>query len=251
MPTPTPAPRILPVPDQPMPLLRPGELAADPVYSCISQRDRMIANKNIIQAWSIVNSDAIPAQKARAMHYLKGISNLAVATKQKHMDHEISKLDIEVEARAEPTAGLLEILPQDFQYDDKLASPSTTQLETDRQREAHWEASPLPNTYAISDISQLPAYVHSRLPQLWTCIETVALQGPPADETHQRMHQQAQQYLAAFKRIIPPKGQPWVGLVVNEMLSLRRRGADPLMVLETMPSVESVYEAGPEHFRCA
>lgn len=245
-PTPTPAPRTLPTPHPPVALLRPGELAADHLYSFIPQQERMVANSNIAQAWSILNGDALPSQKAEAMGFLERISRMTAAKRQEHEDY-LGPEAQELVARRE--TGLQEDEPSAQQHYDRFADSEARQAGPGTEPGAYGETKLLPNAYAIRDVSQLPAYVHARLPQLWTCTEIVALQTPPVDEIQLRLHQQARQFLVAFTESVPPKGRPWVSLVMDEMLKLRRQGEDPMLVLLTMPSVESVYELGLEAFR--
>ena len=239
LPTPTPAPRSLPVSSQPMALLRPNELAVDSQYSFIPQQERLIANKNIIQAWSIMSGDAAPAQKDKAMSYIKTMSNMAATERKKYQNHEFAMM----EAReAEPK--LQTNKQQDSLHSNRYAGIDVRQVEGEAERGAPWDAGVGNHAYAIRDISQLSAYVQSRLSQLWTCTEIVALQPPPIDQTQFSIHQQAQQYLIAFKQSVPPKGRQWVGLVIDGMLKLRRQGEDPLTVLKTVPNVEHTCDEG-------
>lgn len=239
LPTPTPAPRTLLASNQPMALLRPNELAADPQYSFIPQQERLIANKNIIQAWSIMSGDAAPAQKEKAISYIKTMSSMAAAERKKYQNHEFAMLE------AQETGPKLQAnKQQDSLHYNRFSGAEVRQMEGETEREATWDAGMGSHTYAIRDISQLPAYVQSCLSQLWTCTEIVALQPPPVDQTQFSIHQQAQQYLIAFKQSVPPKGRQWVGLVIDGMLKLRRQGEDPLTVLKTVPNVESTCEEG-------
>lgn len=95
------------------------------------------------------------------------------------------------------------------------------------------------HAYAIRHLSQLPAYVHSHLSQLWTCTQILAMQGAPTDQAHMMRYQQAQQYYLTFTQSVPPPGLKWVGLVVEGMLGLCKQGGDPMAVLQSIPPVES------------
>ncbi|KAF9697522.1 hypothetical protein EKO04_004131 [Ascochyta lentis] len=238
LPTPTPTPHTLPTTSPQIALLRSGELAADPVYSFIPQKERMAANKNIIQAWSIINSDAIPAQKASATHFLKKLSRMVASKRQEYEDHQLIGLETP-KAEAEREARLQRNLQQDYQHDDRFAGWEAQPSDMGAEPQIGWEEELPSNAYAIYDISQLPAYVQSRLSQLWTCIHIVALQAPPMDQNQLNVYRQAQQYFIAFKQSVPPEGRQWVDLVIDRMLQLHKQGGDPLTVLETMPSVES------------
>ncbi|KZM18874.1 uncharacterized protein EKO05_0010404 [Ascochyta rabiei] len=234
LPTPTPAPRTLPTPDPPIPLLRPGELIANPAYSSIPQQERIAANKSIIQAWSIIKSDAIAVQKASATNYIQKVSRLAANKRQEYQDHERIGLEAQ-EAEAEREA-LQRSKQQEHQHHDSFAG-SKAQSAEDVESQAEGEGL-VGHTYAICDMSQLPAYVQSRLSQLWACTQIVALRAPPTNQTQLDLHRQAQQFLIAFKQSVPPRGRWWVDLVVDRMLQLRKQGGDPQTVLETMPTVE-------------
>jgi hypothetical protein len=191
-----PAP-ALPVSTTSATLLRPGELGTDPQYSFIPPQERSVANDGIISAWNIINSDAIPHQKAKATDYIKNMSRVAFTKRQEYQEHEFAGLQ---------------------------AQGQQTERETELGSDI----------YAIRDISQLPAYVQSRLSQLWTCTELVALQAPLTNQTQLAIHRDAQKYLVAFRESVPPNGRQWVVLVIDAMLDLYRRGEDPLTVLKTM-----------------
>ena len=247
--TPTPVPRALPAPGPPTPLLRPGELLADAIYDFIPKQERVSVNRNIAQAWSIINSDAIPVQKAKAMGYIKSMSRNSAIEREKYFARNdgpvgIQEEEAEQEAEDEAERRKEQLYPRhgspvyaagylhnESQLAEAAAGGTVMGITTDQE-------------YAVHDILQLPAYVQSRLSQLWTCIEIVALQGPPTDPVQFVIHQQAQQYMMAFRQSVPPKGRLWVGFVIDEMIRLRKDGADPLTVLQTMPSVESIYGIG-------
>jgi hypothetical protein len=61
-------------------LLRPDDIIKNPLFSVLPQDRCMEINKLITQAWSIVNSDTTPQQKAPAMDYIRKMS-LGVAEK--------------------------------------------------------------------------------------------------------------------------------------------------------------------------
>ena len=246
LPTPCPAPRALPTPGPPMALLRPGELATDSSFAFIPQQERMATNKNIIQAWSIVNSDAIPAQKAKAMGYLKNISRM-VATKREEVFKREREPGRDYAAVGIPEEGEEEVEREAELWYQRYGSPYHAGLNTTETHQAETEAGRTAEQiltnyeYAIGDISQLPAYVQSRLPQLWTCTEIIALEAPPADPVQTNVHRQAQQYLMGFKQSIPLNGRRWFDMVMDGMLKLRKEGGDPLTVLQTVPGVESTW----------
>ncbi|KAF2623809.1 hypothetical protein BU25DRAFT_461607 [Macroventuria anomochaeta] len=250
LPTPCPAPRSLPPAGPSMALLRPGELTADLSYSFIPQQERMIANKNITQAWSTINSDAVPAQKAKAVGYLKNMSRMAAIKKQEHQDrmyqdHAFAGLkaqETQAEEDAERQADMRHSGREGSAYSDRYPYNETRQAEAETECTA--ERVLADHEYAVRVISQLPAYVQSHLPQLWTCTEIIALQAPPADPVQLDVHRKTQQYLRSFKQSLPPKGRQWLDLVIDGMLKIRKQGGDPLTVLETMPSVQDMYGMG-------
>jgi len=61
-------------------LIRPGEIINNLLLPVLPQDRCVEINKLITQAWSIVNSNATPQQKAPAMDYIRKMS-LAVAEK--------------------------------------------------------------------------------------------------------------------------------------------------------------------------
>jgi hypothetical protein len=61
-------------------LLRPDDIIKNPLFLVLPQDRCMEINKLITQAWSIVNSDTTPQQKAPAMDYIRKMS-LGVAEK--------------------------------------------------------------------------------------------------------------------------------------------------------------------------
>ena len=63
-----------------MHLIRPGEIINNLLLPVLPQDRCVEINKLITQAWSIVNSNATPQQKAPAMDYIRKMS-LAVAEK--------------------------------------------------------------------------------------------------------------------------------------------------------------------------
>ncbi|KAJ4326252.1 hypothetical protein N0V94_000199 [Neodidymelliopsis sp. IMI 364377] len=208
--TPTPLPLEPSVPSLSMALLRPGELVADPQYDCIPPHERSVINKGVAQAWALLKSDAIPTQKAKAADYLRSMSRIVWKKLQEYQNHT-------------------------------SASPEVLTAAVDAEQEVEM----VRESYAIRDNSQLAFYVQSRLVQLWTCTQLVAMRDQPNDPTQLAFFQQAQQYLIAFRASVPPEGRYWVGLVMNEMLRLHQQGEDPLEVLNNMPSVEATYGTTP------
>lgn len=255
-PTPCPAPRVLPGAGPQEKLLRPNELATDPAYSFIPQQERMMANKNIIQAWSILHSDAIPPQKAKAMGYIKNMSRSVAAKRQEWEALQAARLQAETMAEEEAEAldkadqaeAQAEREAEDwyqkhgnpgFYAGDRMSDPRGAEAEAEIEAEKARERIPTRNGYAIRDLLQVPAYVQSHLSQLWTCAEIIALKGPPTNPAHIVTYQQAQQFYTDFVHSIPPGSRKWLNLVVDGMIKLRKQGDDPMTVLQTMPSVES------------
>ncbi|KAF1931334.1 uncharacterized protein M421DRAFT_2833 [Didymella exigua CBS 183.55] len=253
-PTPCPAPHDLPTAGSQEKLLRPSELIADPAYSFISQQRRMEVNNMIIDAWNMVHSDAIPSQKAQAMDFIKDMSRGAAVKLKEHAALHESRLQAEVRAEeqaeaynaqaeaynAQLEAHAEQVAEHPYQRHFTPAHHTTEaehiRAEAEAERTAAHTSVPT-STYAIHDLSQLPAYVQSQLPHLWTCTDIMNLQAPPTDPVQMTRYQQAQQYIADFKSSIPPKGLPWVGLVVDGMIRLHKAGSNPMAVLHTMPSV--------------
>ncbi|KAJ4336715.1 hypothetical protein N0V95_008553 [Ascochyta clinopodiicola] len=233
LPTPTPAPRTLPTPDPPIALLRPDELITNPTYSSMRRHELVAANKSVNQAWNVINSDATSAQKASATTYIQNVSRLAAKKRQEYQDHERVGLGSQ-EAEAEREV-VQESKQQEYQRHDSFAECEGQPAEVDPELQAEWGEG---HAYAIHEMSQLSVYLQSRLSQLWTCTEIVALQALPTGQTQLEMHRRAQQFLIAFKQSVPSRGRQWVDLVVDRMLQLRKQGADPMTVLEKMPTVE-------------
>jgi hypothetical protein len=239
----------LPAPGPPTPLLRPGDLLADATYEFIPQQERISINRNIAQAWSILNSDAIPMQRAKAMGYIKSMSRNTAVEREKYLARNDGSVGIrEEEAEQEAEDGAERREEEWYGRHGSPAYAAGYSHNESQLAEAVAEETvmriPSDQEYAVRDISQLPIYVQSRLSQLWTCVEIVALQVPSTDPVQYVVHQQAQQYMMAFRQSVPPKGRLWVGLVIDEMIRLHMDGADPLTVLQTMPSVESTYGMG-------
>ncbi|KAF3041387.1 hypothetical protein E8E12_009274 [Didymella heteroderae] len=138
-----PSPRAQPTAGPEEKLLRPDEIMNNPVYSVLPQERCMEINKMITQAWSVVNSDTTPQQKALAMGYIKNMSIGAVA-----------KLE-EYEAAAA-----------------KLEAEFGEQLKAKEQREpVEFEFRRL----GITDLAHLPAYARAYLPHIWQAIELTCL----------------------------------------------------------------------------
>ena len=230
LPTPTPAPRTLPTPGSPVTLLRPGELTTDGQYSFIPEQERTAVNRNVIQAPAILNSDAVPAQKAKAMGYLKSTSRMVALKKQEWQRYQAAMLEAEIQA-------------EEWELNDgtcEEAEGERTACAAEAMAGQPAISVPAEPEYAIREISELLPYLQSRLSQLWTCIELVGLQAPPTDPAQFSVYLQAQQYMMAFRESVPPNGREWVGKVVDRMIRLHKEGGDPLEVLQTMPGGEYI-----------
>lgn len=243
-PTPCPAPRVLPTAGVQMSLLRPNELITDSQYSYIPQQDRINTNIRICQAWTTMHGDAVPADKTKAMGYLKNVSRVAAAKRQEYQVYETAKLGANMQNgqdwsshdTRQPEAAVLGQAQASPPYNGYPVSQSH-QAGADAVNAAeHVSAN---HKYAIHDISQLPAYVQSRLPQLWACT-VAALQDPRTDPGQLDYRRQAEQRVMGFVQSIPPKGRRYVTEVVDRMVKLRRQGGDPMSLLDNMPLVEDV-----------
>lgn len=225
-------------------LLYPHELVTDPTYDFIPLQQRIEVDKLVVQAWATTNSDADPPQKAQAVEFLKNISH-SVALKV-----DAWEARLQAEARAEEEAEVHndqveKKAKRDADQSQRHRPPTHAAVET--RRDSHRadaeaeQAAPAPgHPYAIHSLSELPAYVHSQLPHLWTCIDTISLQPPPTDAPTATRYQQAQHYMARFNLSVPPPCLPWIGLVVDGMIALHKAGSNPMAVLSSMPRVEDV-----------
>lgn len=233
--TPCPAPRILPSVSAQSALLRPNELMADPQYSYVPPLERLLTDSRIAQAWAVVNSDAIPAQKEKAMSYISSVSNVAAVKRQENQAREISRMEFKVQAGQEPKG-----------------HDATLQAQSSLQQNAFLQFSSLLSSafredvfavhgYAIDDISQLPAYMHTRLPQLWACVETTMLGGRPPNPGQLDHIRQASHHMMGFFFSIPPMWRCYAQAVLNAMIKLRNEGGDPMTMLHNLPRVEDVF----------
>ncbi|KAH6621850.1 hypothetical protein C7974DRAFT_397247 [Boeremia exigua] len=265
--TPCPAPRALPATSPPMPLLRSNELTTDPQYSSVPIKQRAATNMLINQAWRIMNSDADPAQKAKAMGYINEMSRVAAIERHEYQTRMAAKLEAErrverewqlydkaVQAEAEKELQAMKQEQQTMKQEQQAMkqeqhiSPPYNHPAAPESQHAEMghaaERAPTRNGNFVCNMFQLSAYVHQNLPQLWSCTEIIALQAPPADPGQLHAHRQAQESLMGFMQTVPPNGRPWLNIVMDGMIKLRRHGGDPMAVLQFVPGLEEVCGMG-------
>jgi hypothetical protein len=186
-------------------LLRPDEIIENPMYSVLPRERCVEVNKMITQAWDVVNSDAIPQQKAQAMGFIKDMSRGAAAR---------------VKEYGTPAAG------SEIKTGEELGIPAPAPA-----------PAPVEAQLAIHDLA-LPDYFQACLPQIWHCTKVLNLDPPPTNPDALKNYQDAERYMWRFEASIPKEGHSWSRLVTSRMILLYEEGDDPLKVLQSMQGFE-------------
>ncbi|KAJ4384824.1 hypothetical protein N0V86_000427 [Didymella sp. IMI 355093] len=201
-------------------LLRPDEIIENPIYSVLSRERCAEVNKMITQSWNIVNSDAIPQQKAQAMGFIKSMSRGAAA---------------KVKEYGTPAAG------SEIKTGEQLGTPASAPASVPAPVFAPTPApapTPVEAQLAIHDLAFLPDYFQACLPQIWHCTKVLCLDPPPMNPDALKNYQDAERYMWRFEASIPKEGHSWSHLVTNRMILLYEKGDDPLKVLQGIQGVE-------------